>query len=1218
VLVGAGAVLGQTTPSMTVRDYRYQRSDYELTNTAYNQLPATLVSPHIRWAGTPAWGEPRVLLILPTWAAREAVELKQRFPCHVAVIMTRSHLEWATPKQGEPYGEVNPKEPTRIALTLLNRPDKYDAIVIGKLEWSAIPEPVRQLILDRVATGCGLVYVSPRGLDERLEKLRIDKRLAAESSGISEGVPLAMLPLRHEKRGMGPLEISATQFGQGRVVFLDYRDNVRIWEPPSAVDWRYPVGPETIALTPFVEDDPLFYDYYHSLLSKTLLWASRKEPAVHIVPKNELTEVAFAKLPIPLALFDVLSEGDLGGRTIRPETGKPDKVVGSPAGLVEFRDRTNAVLFSRAISLRTVDGKAEVVLPIPRVKTGLYVADLWLLRDGQVVKWGSAPVRVTGPEYIAAVVPAQESFARGEPIRGTVRLQADLPARATVRVELFDPHGRIVQRVEPAPNGRDLAWSLDLDRRHALSRVYAVSASIVDDRGVLEDRTAYVGVPDRGVHDFLSLMWSAAIPSRTQRILREQCKRHDVDGYYDGILFFNEATTRKSAFNLAWAGLLAQPYAQHINVGTHWTLLADYLRNCADPLSVKAAAYAPYGVLGYSICEENYIEKTDKQWARPEALAAYRQWAQERFGSLDKANRVWGTSLAKWEDLGLVTLAEAKRRDCFPLWVTQERYRQDFFMRVHEASATKIRETDPGARITLDCIEGYDFDWPRAAGFAQGGWANYNLLPFVRYRPNAVYGEGIGWNPGQLDPFRMRFYPWKALLDGGQIIFWWPIGFHQGLGGAAAFTPDASEPLLCFAQMVEQVRQIHHGIGALLVQSQKVKDPIVVNHSTMSYYASVLNRKETTWEDSRKMFRQVLDRIGRTARELTPAEMENLRYGDDARVLILPYSQAMTENEIASVQRFAEEGGLVVADFPPAVFDGDCRPYGTPELVSPGQETICPRCRGAMRCEEATATVTRWIACPVCAGTGRILEGRTVRYPGSKLEAFFGGFAPMRLENHGQGQSLYLGQSLGQPGEWEGFADLLERHGRLPREFRVLDALGNLRTDVVTAAFANGTARFYCFLPERLVADPPGPETTVKLSAPRHLYDVVRQDYLGCAAEVKTGAVPAVPKIFAALPCKLESLAIQAGGLRFRRGDAVTLRASLAPAEIAGAGLCVRFEATDPSGRSLEYYTRKVISATGQFELLLPLALNDPLGSYTVRAEEIVSGLRAEATLTVE
>jgi hypothetical protein len=170
---------------------------------------------------------------------------------------------------------------------------------------------------------------------------------------------------------------------------------------------------------------------------------------------------------------------------------------------------------------------------------------------------------------------------------------------------------------------------------------------------------------------------------------------------------------------------------------------------------------------------------------------------------------------------------------------------------------------------------------------------------------------------------------------------------------------------------------------------------------------------------------------------------------------------------------------------------------------------------------------------------------------------------------------------------------------------------------VVISSFANGNARFYCFLPERLVADPPGPETTVKLPAERHVYDILRQDYLGATAAVKSGAVPAVPKIFAALPCKLESLSLGVRGGRFRPGDEVALQASLAPAQIAGAGLCVRFEVVGPSKKRLDYYTRKVVSTTGKFAVILPLALNEAPGRYTVRAEEIAGGLRAEATFTV-
>ena len=1184
-------------PSMTVTEYVHQAGSYELVNTAYNQLPGTLISPHIQWARNPAWGKPRILILLPTWASRDAVELSQRFSADVSVVMVRSHVEWGAPAKGEPYGEVDPKEPDRRALMLLNRPEKYDSIIIGKIQWTAIPEAVRQLILDRVATGCGLVYISPRELDPRLAKLRAADRPKEDSPRITEGVPLGLLPLRNDERGTGPLAIATGQYGQGRVVLLDYNDNARIFDGGKA--WRYAVGPETIALTPFVEDDPLFYDYYYSLLGKALLWTSRNEPEVRIVPRGETLEIDRARLPSSITLFDVIAK---------------DRAAGCTAYL-ELRDRQGGVLMGREVPLGEAGDRAEAAVEIPCLPAGLTMADLWLMKDRRVLNWASIGVKIVAPEIIDAVIPEKELFQRGEPIRGIVRLKTDLPDGASLRVELIDPNQRIIDRAQWTVSGREAPFTLKLT--HPLARVYAISATVVDGRGTLQQRTIRVGVPDNCIDDFLSLMWGVAISNRTQSILRQQCKRHGVDGYYDGVLFLSEPTVRACAMNLAWDGLMAQPYVQHINVGTHWTVLADYLRNCADPLRAKAAAYAPYGTIGYSICEENYIEKTDKQWARPLAMAEYRDWALKRFGSLDKANRVWGTSFQKWEDVGLLTLTEAKQRDCFPLWVTQQQYRQDFFMRVHEASAVRLREADPGARVTLDCIEGYDFDWPRAAEFCQGGWAGYNLVPLVMHRPGAVYGEGIGWNPGQLDPFRMRFFPWKALLDGGQIVFWWPIGFHRGLGGAAAFTPDASEPLLCFSQMCEEVRQIHHGVGALLVQSRKVRDPIVVNHSTASYYASVLNRKEITWEDSHKMFHQALGKIGWTARDLAPREMENLRYGEDARVLILPYSQSMTEKEIASVKRFTEDGGFVVADFRPALFDEHCCPYGKPEVVSQGTEDVCPKCGGKMRYEEATASVTRWIACPMCSGTGKIVAGREVRYTLSKLQSLLGGFEPMRLETHGKGKSLYLGKTLGKPSDREGLAGLIEKHTPLRRHFLVLDTYGNPRTDVVTASFVNGDSQFFCFLPERLVADPPGPETIVRLPQPRHVYDVCRQNYLGYTAEFKTGAVPAVPKVFAALPCKLESLSIRLQRKTFLRGAEVKVVASLTPARIAGSGLCARFEVIGPQGKRLDYYTRKVVSTSGAFELTIPLALNEAAGDYSVAAGEIASGLRATATFSV-
>ncbi len=95
---------------------------------------------------------------------------------------------------------------------------------------------------------------------------------------------------------------------------------------------------------------------------------------------------------------------------------------------------------------------------------------------------------------------------------------------------------------------------------------------------------------------------------------------------------------------------------------------------------------------------------------------------------------------------------------------------------------------------------------------------------------------------------------------------------------------------------------------------------------------------------------------------------------------------------------------------------------------------------------------------------------------------------------------------------------------------------------------------------------------------------------------------------------RFERSSAQLGKVRAATG---MLRGGLAPAEVAGAGLCVRFEIRDSSGRPLDCYTQKVVSRTGRFEMVLPLALNEAPGRYTVAAEEIVSGLRAEAEFDV-
>ena len=140
-------------------------------NQPYDRLPGTLQTPHVKWARPLAGGPVKGLFILPYGDSREVVEIAQRLQLDYTVIMNAGHTAWVNG-----YGEGDNTTPLagveaglvldRIASERLDLTHQYDVIVIGKVSWAVIPATLRKRILQHVARGCGLVYVTPHRLKE--------------------------------------------------------------------------------------------------------------------------------------------------------------------------------------------------------------------------------------------------------------------------------------------------------------------------------------------------------------------------------------------------------------------------------------------------------------------------------------------------------------------------------------------------------------------------------------------------------------------------------------------------------------------------------------------------------------------------------------------------------------------------------------------------------------------------------------------------------------------------------------------------------------------------------------------------------------------------------------------------------------------------------------------------------------------------------------------
>ncbi len=1189
----------------TVTDYsRELPADYRHSNERFNNYPGSLFGPRIAWAEPSVLGKLKLLIILPWGAAHEAMELRSRIPADISLITMAATDKWVNPEAGEPAYQPVPPEGTALTDTaqrLLSPGYRYDAILIGKVRWSAIPPEIQSKVLAKVKGGTTLVWISPWDVGADLRRqMALSEPDNELMRAIRAAVPLDFLPLDadYEKtspqhffpRRIGPPDFRTGKLGGGNVVWLDYQD--RAIKPAHAQDKRtvHAVDPwrnyaESVALTPYVPDDDLYYDYYYSILGKALYRATGKTTGAQVTAARPLVTVTRQQLPgAPVAFAINLSNPELRDGALR----------------YEVRDREGRVVHAgvAADALAPGTGPGSFSPPLPRLSQGGYVVDVWALQRGAVLDWASAALVVTDTKYLAAIQPAKEAFSHTDRVRGSVKLATPLTANLSASVALWDTYDRLVAVTPLANQGGEFSFPPIVA---PLSRAYRIVAEVREGDFVVDRAQTWVGLPATTVDDYQFFMWAHAIKTRANRTIMHQCCQHGVTGYYDLITWMQRELIFESADGLAQHNLLANPYTCHLGLSiTPERKLPDTIRGLTDWLQRSLEAYRRYGAMAYSTCEECFIERKEGAWDNPAALDDYHTYLRERYGEVTKLNAVWGTTFTDFAQIQLISFVEAKASRQPTRWLEQELHKVERFNGVYEALYAKIQESDPGARMSFDCIGGMDYDWPRMSRIV----TSYTQAPLEAFRKGQgnLVGTWIGYYLNTNDEWTMRTVPWRYLFQGGTHVHWWPVAY--------AFTADLSEPMLCMQQAAEECRELASGVGKLLLAGRKRVDPILILWSNTSYYAGILNPGEISWEAARQRFENLLRCTGLDYQTVDAAFIEReLAYGDQQRVLILPACQSVSREGVARIRAFAQAGGMVIADFPPAVVDEYLRPYGTPEAADKVQFETCTRCKGAKRVEVGHV----WQACPACGGTGQTMTGGAA--PTHSLLGDVFDFSRQGARQVGKGYGLYLKGSPTRREEWGALRQVLIEKGGVRGDVAVLDPLGNLRTDVRSYVVDNGRAVFLGLIPDRALNTPPAESLTVLLNAPRHVYDVRRRQYLGETATVRTGILPAEAKLLALLPERLQGLNVSLSQATAKPGDLLELTGSVLPASLKDSRLVVRLEVSR-EGRMQEAYTKN-LACNGSFTHPLPLALNQAPGTYRVRVTEIISGYTQEVAFTV-
>ena len=132
-----------------------------------------------------------------------------------------------------------------------------------------------------------------------------------------------------------------------------------------------------------------------------------------------------------------------------------------------------------------------------------------------------------------------------------------------------------------------------------------------------------------------------------------------------------------------------------------------------------------------------------------------------------------------------------------------------------------------------------------------------------------------------------------------------------------------------------------------------------------------------------------------------------------------------------------------------------------------------------------------------------------------------------------------------------------------------------------------------------------------------HVYSVRDGKDLGETDTIQTGIEPAVAKLYAILPCRVESLSVSGISDVYERGAAVDYTVSSETLPASGIPQVFRVEVSSPGVGVYKEYCRTLYAPKGEAQGAFTLALSDSPGKWTILVTDVATRTTAEKTFSV-
>jgi hypothetical protein len=651
----------------------------------------------------------------------------------------------------------------------------------------------------------------------------------------------------------------------------------------------------------------------------------------------------------------------------------------------------------------------------------------------------------------------------------------------------------------------------------------------------------------------------------------------------------------------------------------------------------------------------------------PGRILDLREALKKKYGNIAALNKQWDTQYASFDDVyPLTTAKEIKEADKGKLvpekefletanatrnysrWLDQWLNNYRVFNDSNRVAYKIIKECDPNARVGVDCPMwefarcGHDWyshmkDFEMFAPYGREG----ETQPYEDARsfakPNSFLGltyggylyNGFVRREELTDVEWQRWRLWHGLLRGFSSIWWYNLSPGAAEGNMApGFLPYPTLATAC-----AEIAKFRQGYYTLFSRLRRDYGPVAIHYSIPSRLASSIMPEfsECCWSDHFLM--QILRNFAGHSYTFVADEQIAAGALKNYKVMLMSTAYAIGEAEAKELRKFVEGGGVLIADVRPGIVDDRGRW---------GEKGTVPSLFGlAWKKELGRKMVTGELSGEY---KGVKIQNKAQKLPvdpalelkGAKALVELEGVPMVTCNDVGKGSAiclnipfnyyrgyptpdhlyLYMGDADHNRLVGNILAGILKAH-KIDRVVPVDVPGSEWLWGLDTSCHTDGEAQYVGLTKKRRSLDEPDANITVHLLKPGHVYDMLNAKYLGEQKELPVAMKPAGIEVFGVLPYALKGLNVTLKAASAARGEAI---GGIVAVDTGGAKPVrhvIHVELLRPDGQAVRYLSTNLETVDGAARFLIPLALNDPEGEYTLTFSDVATQMRRETKVKV-